>query len=104
VQAASSGNSGIAAKPKALHPPSAAIPILQKAISQIETEDGWVLLGTVGDQISNLFSDFDSRTYGASKLSDLVRKTDAFEIEKGSGNSMRMRAKPVDSGSKTKAR
>jgi hypothetical protein len=103
-QAASSGSSGIAAKPSSLKPPSAAIPILQKAISQIETEDGWVLLGMVGAQISNLFSDFDARTYGASKLSDLVRKTNAFEIEKGSGNSMRMRATPVDSGSKTKAR
>lgn len=104
VQAASSGSSGVAAKPKALHPPTAAIPILQKAISQIETEDGWVLLGTVGDQISNLFSDFDSRTYGASKLSDLVRKTDAFELEKLAGSNMRMRAKSVDGGPKTKAR
>jgi hypothetical protein len=102
-QTASSGSSGVAAKPSSLKPPSAAIPILQKAISQIETEDGWVLLGMVGAQISNLFSDFDARTYGASKLSDLVRKTDAFEIEKGSGNSMRMRAKPAGSGSKTKA-
>ena len=99
-----SGSSNVTAKPSALQPPSAAIPILQKAISQIETEDGWVLLGEVGGQISNLFSDFDVRTYGLSKLSDLVRKTDAFELEKLAGRSMRMRAKPVDSGSKTKAR
>ena len=102
-QAASSG-SNTAAKQNSLKPPSAAIPILQKAISQMESEDGWVLLGMVGAQISNLFSDFDVRTYGASKLSDLVRKTDAFEIEKLAGSNMRMRAKSVDSSSKTNAR
>src|SRR4029453_11288142 len=44
-------------KPKSLQPSSAAIPILEKAISQIESEDGWVMLGPVGQHISNLFSD-----------------------------------------------
>ena len=33
-----------APKPKSLQPPSAAIPILEKAISQIDSEDGWVLM------------------------------------------------------------
>jgi uncharacterized LabA/DUF88 family protein len=99
-RAASSGTNATA-KPNSLEPPSAAIPILQKAISQIESEDGWVLLGTVGEQISNLFSDFDARTYGSSKLSDLVRKTDAFEIEKVGGDRMRIRAKPAMTHPKT---
>src|SRR6201991_4442208 len=49
-RAASSGVSA-AEKPNSLQPPSAAIPILQKAISQIASEDGWVLLGTVGTQV-----------------------------------------------------
>ena len=102
--AASSGSTGVAAKPSSLKPPSAAIPILQKAISQIETEDGWVLLGMVGTQMSNLFSDFDVRTYGASKLSDLVRKTDAFEIEKVGGDRMRIKGKLVGGAPKPKAR
>ena len=102
-RAASSGTSATT-KPNSLEPPSAAIPILQKAISQIESEDGWVLLGTVGEQISNLFSDFDARTYGSSKLSDLVRKTEAFEIEKVGGDRMRIRAKPVGGSPKAKAR
>lgn len=101
-RAAGSGASA-AAKPNSLQPPSAAIPILQKAISQIETEDGWVLLGTVGDQLSNLFSDFDARTYGASKLSDLVRKTEAFDLEKLAGSNMRVRAKQNDGAPKTTA-
>ena len=33
---------------RALEPPSAAIPLLNKAIAQMETEDGWVDLGVVG--------------------------------------------------------
>src|SRR6266568_2892921 len=67
-------------KSKSLQPPSAVLPILEKAISQIESEDGWVMLGPVGQHISNLFSDFDTRSYGHSKLSDLVRKTGAFDV------------------------
>jgi uncharacterized LabA/DUF88 family protein len=91
-----------ASKPPSLQPASAAIPILQKAVSQIESEDGWVMLGPVGKQILNLFSDFDVRSYGLSKLSDLVRKTEAFDIEKLDGGNMRMRAKP--GGTKTRAK
>ena len=89
-------------KPAPLKPPSAAIPVLNKALSQIKTEDGWVMLGPVGQHISNLFSDFDERTYGCSKLSDLVRKTGAFEIEKTKSGHMRIRAKRADAGAKTK--
>jgi len=91
-------------KSKSLQPPSAAIPILEKAISQIESEDGWVMLGPVGQHISNLFSDFDVRSYGHSKLSDLARKTGAFDVEKIEGGHMRIRAKPADGGAKGKTR
>lgn len=58
-----------------LQPASAATPIIKKAIDQIESEDGWVLLGQVGSMLSNIASDFDPRTYGSRKLSDLIRKT-----------------------------
>jgi hypothetical protein len=84
---------GAPSKSVPLKPPSAAIPVLNKALSQFETEDGWVSLGGVGKQVSNLVSDFDVRTYGAAKLSDLVRKTGAFEIGKAEGGQMRIRAK-----------
>ena len=100
--AASSSDTGSKSKP--LEPPSAAIPILEKAVSQIESEDGWVMLGPVGQHISNLFSDFDVRTYGFSKLSDLVRKTGAFDVEKIEGGHMRMRAKPTNGGAKVQAK
>src|SRR5438034_8153986 len=88
-------------KSKSLQPPSAAIPILERAISQIDSEDGWVMLGEVGGQISNLFSDFDVRSYGHSKLSDLVRKTGAFDVETIVGG-MRIRAKVADGSAKGK--
>ena len=78
---------------RALEPPSGAIPILNKAIAQMETEDGWVGLGLVGQRLANIASDFDSRTYGYRKLSDLVRKTEAFDMEQPKGRAMRIRAK-----------
>jgi len=92
-----------ASKSKSLQPRAAAIPILEKAISQIDSEDGWVMLGEVGGQISNLFSDFDVRSYGHSKLSDLVRKTGAFDVERIEGG-MRIRAKPANGSAKGKTR
>jgi len=83
-----------APKPKVLRPPSAAVPILKAALSQIESEDGWAPLGTVGQRVSKLFSDFDTRTYGFGKLSDLVRKTGAFDVEKSDGGHLRIRVRP----------
>ena len=37
--------------------------------------------GELGKRLTNLASDFDPRTFGSRKLSDLVRKTNSFEIE-----------------------
>src|SRR6201991_3821947 len=66
LPAAATSNAGTPSGPEPLRPRSAAIPILKKAISQIEGEDGWVPLRQVGSQLSNLFSDFDVRSYGHS--------------------------------------
>ena len=46
----------------------------------MESEDGWVPLGEVGN-------------FGFRKLSDLVRRTNSFEIEHPKGGSMRIRTK-----------
>jgi uncharacterized LabA/DUF88 family protein len=81
--------------PQALQPASAAVPILTKTIAQMETEDGWVGLGVVGQRLANIASDFDPRTYGYRKLSDLVRQTGAFEIDQPDGRAMRIRLKPT---------
>jgi hypothetical protein len=80
-------------------------PDIEKAISQIESEDGWVPLRQLGSQLSNLFSDFDVRSYGDSKLSDLLRKTEAFDIEKGDGGPrIRVRARAASGSPKSKAK
>jgi uncharacterized LabA/DUF88 family protein len=86
---------------KALQPPSAAVPILNKAIAEMDTDDGWVPLGVVGQRAANIVSDFDPRTYGYRKLSDLVRKTGAFEIDQPEGRAMRIRPKPSLPAAKT---
>jgi uncharacterized LabA/DUF88 family protein len=78
-----------------LQPHDAATPIIKKVITQMESEDGWVTLGEVGRQLANLASDFDPRTFGFRKLSDLVRKTNSFEIDESKGRSMRIRVKPT---------
>lgn len=83
---------------KALKSPSAATPIIKKMIAQMESEDGWVSLGAVGTQLANLASDFDPRTFGFRKLSDLVRKTNAFDMEHPEGGSMRIRIKSTTGG------
>jgi uncharacterized LabA/DUF88 family protein len=80
---------------KPLQPTSAATPVIKKVIAQMESEDGWVPLGAVGNQLANLVSDFDPRNFGFRKLSDLVRKTNAFEIEHPEGGALRIRVKPT---------
>src|SRR5204862_3081248 len=78
-----------------LQPPDAATPMIQKVIAQMESEDGWVALGEVGTRLTNLASDFDPRTFGSRKLSDLVRKTNSFEIDQPKGRTTRIRIKPA---------
>ena len=81
-----------AAKP--LQPPNAAISPLQKALSQLEAEEGWVNLRVLGQRLTSIATDFDSCTYGYRRLSDLVRETGAFEVVQQPGGGMRVRLKP----------
>jgi hypothetical protein len=83
-----------AERSQALKPPSAATPLIRKAIDQLEDGSDWVSLGRIGQLLANLFSDFDSRTYGHAKLRDLVEKTGAFEIRHEDGRGVYIRAKP----------
>ena len=77
----------------ALQPPAAATPILTRAVAQLETEDGWVGLGAVGQRLAIIASDFDPRTYGYGKLSDLVRKTGAFDVDQPDGKALRIKVR-----------
>lgn len=90
---AHSSNQDAVRKAKSLQRPSSAAPLIERAIAQMEGEDGWVPLGAVGKQLANLAPDFDPRTYGVRKLSDLVRKSNAFEVEQPEGGTLRIRVK-----------
>ncbi|EHS51631.1 protein of unknown function DUF88 [Rhizobium sp. PDO1-076] len=74
-----------------LKPPSAATPIIKRVLVEIHSEDGWVPLSALGKQLSNMKTEFDPRAYGHTKLSQLVIKAGAFEIEQHEAGHMRMR-------------
>ncbi|MGJ8622018.1 MAG: NYN domain-containing protein [Yoonia sp.] len=81
-----------AKKPKAAktvsskHPPSKAVPLIKDAMKSMDPEADWFSLGPLGNFITRANPDFDPRTYGSSKLSDLLDKTGQFETRKSEGN------------------
>jgi uncharacterized LabA/DUF88 family protein len=82
--------------------PSTAAPLIRKAISQLDDEGGWVALGRVGQRLAELASDFDPRTYGQAKLSDLVERAGPFESRRSESGHVQVRLKAT--AGKTKAR
>ena len=82
------------AAPVKAQTPSDAVPLLKTAIAQMDSEDGWVSLGALGTRLANLAPDFDPRSYGVAKLSDLVRKSGAFEVDQTEGRRLRVKLKP----------
>jgi uncharacterized LabA/DUF88 family protein len=57
---------------------------LRQAVDAASDEDGWAQLGFVGTLITKQQPDFDSRSYGYAKLSDLMTATTMFEMERRS--------------------
>ena len=56
------------------------IALIRSAIEIASDETGWAQLGGVGSSIEKQATDFDPRTYGYKKLSDLVSSIDLFEV------------------------
>lgn len=77
-----------AASPKAL---IEARDIILRAMDAIEQEDEWYALGPLGQYITAANPDFDTRTYGKKKLSDLVQDLKVFETRRGAGNQLLVR-------------
>lgn len=69
-------------------PPQKAIPHIIAAMRAIDPEGEWYSLGQIGQYITQGAPDFDTRTYGAAKLSDLVRKISRFEVKSGPGGQL----------------
>ncbi len=70
--------------------PVEAVPLILQAMDRIEQDDEWYALGQIGQYITSQHPDFDTRTYGKRKLSDLVLDLKRFETRKV-GNQLHLR-------------
>jgi len=75
--------------------PAEAARLFATVIAELDEDgDGWVTVSGLGDRLRNAYPDFDQRTYGYAKLSDLIRGTGRFEVQTGAaGGAMRIRDK-----------
>lgn len=92
AEAGGSGATGGSSK----RPPTAAIPHIRTALSQLDDVDGWHFLGAVGTRLAALMPDFDPRTYGCPKLLTLIEKSDAFEVRR---ENLKVYIRPKQTGS-----
>ncbi|NNE86517.1 MAG: NYN domain-containing protein [Silicimonas sp.] len=70
--------------------PTEAVPLIIRAMDKINSDDDWYTLGQLGQYITRDNPDFDPRTYGKRKLSDLVDGLNRFETKKV-GNHLHVR-------------
>ena len=61
---------------------TALVNLLRNAVDAASDDDGWAHLANVGHIITKQRPDFDSRTYGYAKLSELVAATTLFELDR----------------------
>ncbi len=71
-------------------PPTEAVPLILRAMDKIPQDDEWYGLGQIGQAIMADTPDFDTRTYGCRKLSELVSGLKRFETRK-TGNILEIR-------------
>lgn len=74
-------------------PPSKAIPLVLAAMKKIGIEEDSYPLGQLGQVLTQLYPDFDSRSYGSARLSDLLKRTGRFDVQKGEGSQLQVRDK-----------
>jgi uncharacterized LabA/DUF88 family protein len=60
------------------------VTFLRNALEAASDDDGWAPLAGVGNIITNQRPDFDPRSYGYGKLSDLITATTLFETDRRS--------------------
>jgi hypothetical protein len=70
--------------------PIDALPIILRAMERINQDDDWYALGSLGSRIMADAPDFDTRSYGKQKLSDLIADLKRFETRK-EGNQLMVR-------------
>jgi len=72
-------------------PPSKVIPLVLAAMRSIDPDGDWYTLGQLGQYLVSANPEFDPRTYGSAKLSDLLRKSGRFEVAQRQGNHLDVR-------------
>ena len=68
------------------------VKFIAQCISELAGDDGRCALGRLGSQLSKNRPDFDSRNYGYSQLSKLLRSIERFEVS-GSGGGLSVKDK-----------
>tara|TARA_R100000365_G_C2748234_1_gene79276 strand:+ start:2443 stop:3171 length:729 start_codon:yes stop_codon:yes gene_type:complete len=77
-----------------LKSPREAERLIRRAINEMDIEDEWIRLGHLGSRLANLASDFDPRTFGHKKLSDLVRSIKSLEVKRERDGMVLVRLSP----------
>jgi|TARA_R110000787_G_scaffold26123_1_gene73207 uncharacterized LabA/DUF88 family protein len=65
--------------------PSKVVPLVIQAMNSIDPDGDWYSLGQLGQYMVSAHPEFDPRTYGSAKLSDLLRKSGRFEVAQRQG-------------------
>jgi len=84
---------GVGSAPTVVKDPGAdkeLMALLREAIDAASDDSGWAYLGGVGSNVQKRAPDFDARSYGRKRLSDLLAAIDVLEFDKAK---MRVRIK-----------
>ncbi|WIY25027.1 NYN domain-containing protein [Parasedimentitalea psychrophila] len=65
--------------------------LVNRAMDAINQDDEWFTLGQIGQYITAANPDFDTRSYGTGKLSNLIATLKTFETKRGDGNQILVR-------------
>lgn len=90
AEVTSSTSSGLGPVTKATTPEKSSvselIPVLKKAWEQYQDDDGWANVSSAGSFVKRSTPDFDPRTYGATKLPEIIQSlSNIFEMKKYKG-------------------
>ena len=67
-------------------------PLLRKAFNRAATADGWISLGTLGQKLREIKTDFRPNDYGSAELNKLLKQADYVELD-GNAHNIRARLK-----------
>ena len=78
-------------RPGKSRPLNEARDLILKAMDGLDPEDDWYTLGQLGQYMTAANPDFDTRTYGKKKLSELVESIRIFQTRRSPSNQLQIR-------------